>query len=84
MPFFISNLTKDIPKQLLLVYQILWGLARGSGEGGGEAGGSAGPPVRAGGGGGREAPVGEAGHAAAARQCCHLGKPCANFPCPGH
>ena len=32
----------------------------------------------------REAPMGKAGHAAAARQRCHPGKPGTFFPCPGH
>ena len=51
---------------------------------GGEAGGGTGPPVRAGGGGGDETHVGEAGNPPPAWQCCHLGQPCAFFPCSGH
>ena len=57
---------------------------RGGGPGGGEAGGSAGPPDRARGGRGGEAPVGEAGDAPPAWQCCHSGQSGALIPCCSH
>ena len=55
-------------------------MARGLSHGAGEAGDSAGPPDWVGGEGGGEAPVGEAEHAAASKQCCSLGKLCSKHP----
>ena len=49
-----------------------------------EVGGSSGPPIRAGGGRGGGASVGEVGHVAAARQLCNLGQLCANISCPSY